>query len=96
MSGIVDHVKRLDESDEAFFIVIDGTIKFKCQREPREKGGRWLVYHSDTDGNPLGDYIDRDLYSNDIIERAVIGKYDRVGSTEVDKSMSWTKPFFHN
>lgn len=94
--SVPERVKRLDESDESFFIVIEGVIKFKCEREYLEgnKRGVWLVYHADADGNPLGAHIDRDQYSNDIIERAVLGKYDRVGSTEVDKTMNWTKPFF--
>lgn len=95
---VAQRAQRLDDGDETFFIVIEGAIKFKCERETLQDGkrGLWLVFHADEEGNALGSSIDRDQYSNDIIERAVIGKYDRVGSTEVDKSMNWTKPFFQN
>ena len=64
-------VRALREIDDSEFEILeDGELIFKCKREDISKGGLWLVF------NNKGTLVDRDMYSNDIFERAFIpGKY---------------------
>lgn len=65
-------VHRLDDDNHSFKISIDGSIKYTAEREhlgPNERG-YWIL--SDTNGNRL----DRDKYSNDLIDRIESNRYD--------------------
>ncbi len=69
-------ISRVDVDANAFHIEVDGVRKFRCQREFLEGGrrGHWeLVYFS-----AIGALImDRDQYSNDIMEKVWIHLNER-------------------
>lgn len=61
-----------ERSDEGEFeVFINGNTTCKCRREDPVKGGLWLVF------NKNNKQVDRDRYSNDIIERAGDGRYEK-------------------
>lgn len=66
--------ERQDIDDNAFNILVEGEVAFYVERERLSNGARWfwLVYRTADRSN----HIDRDKYSNDIMERATYGRYD--------------------
>ena len=69
LDSLPRHEFRKEIDDQEFEIWIDGNLHYRCKREDINLGGLWLVF------NKEGQQVDRDRYSNDIFERATMGKY---------------------
>lgn len=69
-------VERVEINDFSFYIEVNGSLDYFCEREMQKNGarGHWILYKSHPTRGKFR--VDKDQYSNDLIDNVQGGAYE--------------------